>query len=118
MKKIIKVLCLIVSFSFPAMAVDSFNHANTELRLINIDDIINRLGQNVAFKGNDGCNYYGSTEYIDKIGGILLSTRLCSSLRQEIKARAYMIQLKRQKTPIALIPAGSVWELKQDWTSK
>ncbi|EBJ5123718.1 hypothetical protein DV579_23035 [Salmonella enterica] len=74
MKKIIKVLCLIVSFSFPAMAVDSFNHANTELRLINIDDIINRLGQNVAFKGNDGCNYYGSTEYIDKIGGILLST--------------------------------------------
>lgn len=114
-----------VSFSFPAMAADSFNHANTELRLINIGDIINRPGQNVAFKGSDGCNYYGSTEYTDKRGGIFPGTRLCSSLRQEIKARAYMIQLKRQKTPTptptptptALIPAGSVWELKQDRTS-
>ncbi|HCL5312770.1 TPA: hypothetical protein N2G38_005169 [Salmonella enterica] len=116
-EKNIKVLCLMVSFSFPAMAADSFNHANTELRLINIGDIINRPGQNVAFKGSDGCNYYGSTEYTDKRGGIFLGTRLCSSLRQEIKARAYMIQLKRQKTPTVLIPAGSVWELKQDRTS-
>lgn len=117
-RKITKVLCLIVIFSFPAMGADSFNYANTELRLISINDIINRLGQNVAFKGNDGCDYYGSTEYIDKRGGIFLSARVCSSLRQEIKARAYLIQLKHQKTPTVLVPAGSEWELKQDWTSK
>lgn len=118
MKNASKVLYLIAIFSFPAIAADSFKYANNELRLININDIISSTPQYVKFKGNDGCNYYGTTKDIDKRGGIILSTRLCSSLRQNIKARAYLIELKQPKIPTSLIPAGNGWQVKQDWTSK
>jgi len=113
---ITRVLFLIFSFSFHAMAEDSFSYENTELRLININNIITLHPQNVAFKGNDGCNYYGTIKDKDKRGGVFISTRLCSSLRQEIKARAYLIDLKLPKSPTNLIPAGNGWELRQDWT--
>jgi hypothetical protein len=84
------------------------------LRLSNINDVKSRASQDVVFSGNDSCKYYGNTKNANSLGGVIVARRVCHGQSQNLKARAYLIELKKIGTVVPLIPEGSVWILKCD----
>lgn len=99
-----KVFCMLLLWA-PLAAWANIN-------LTNITDIQSLSPQDVTFKGDDNCTYFGNTRSRDYKDGVMITRKVCADKSETLSTRAYLTELKQGESPVPLVPAGSGWILK------